>query len=280
MLEVTGQIQEGIEHLNLEPRPDTASPGLPSPANMDTNGRNYLGDFGYPPRHATQGGSRQPSAAFDQGNAGPRPDYGTQARQSPRPAPAPSPQMRPQQAQAAAPPPSFPPLQDRPATVPMSAEEREQSLERARQAVLTSNDPEMQVSWAQDALTYVDVAMENEARNAECGRSRGNTPAVERQLRVDAVSVLSFLADQHHPRAEFLRGMWLEFGKFGFECDKREAYRCYSRASQNGYPRAEYRMGMQFENSNEVEKAIKHYNLGIQQQDSASFYVSSLISDQ
>ena len=273
MHEVTGQIQEGIEHLNFSSRPDSASPGLPSPPVMDR--RQYSGGHGF---HRQDGG-RQPSGSYGQMNAGPRPDYNQQARASPRPPTSQSPRPPPQPQYQEAETPhhsSFPTIANRPPTVPPTPEEKEETLERARQAVLTSNDPEMQVTWAQDTLTFVDTAMDNEARMAETGHARSRTPQIERQLRIDAVSVVSFLADQHHPKAEFLRGMWLEFGKFGFECDKREAYRCYSRSAQNGYARAEYRMGMQFENSNEIDKAIKHYNLGMQGQDAASFYVSSL----
>ena len=175
---------------------------------------------------------------------------------------------------------AFPQLKNRPPNVPPTDEEREAALERARENIINSNDPERQVAWAQDTLTYVDVAVQNEARLAETQPARPRTPRIEHQLRVDAINVVSFLADQHHPKAEFLRGMWLEFGKFGFAEDKREAYRCYSRSSGNGYARAEYRMGMQFESSNEVDKAIKHYGLGIQQQDAASHYVRACLAKQ
>ena len=167
----------------------------------------------------------------------------------------------------------FPILQNRPANVPPSDDEKENILETAREAVLNSNDPEMQLTWAQDALGYVEVVMENERRLSDVQKPRSSTPRVEHQLRVDAINVVSFLADQHHPRAEFMRGTWLEFGKFNFRMDKKEAYRCYSRAAQGGYARAEYRMGMQFESSNDIVKAIKHYTLGEKGHDSASYYV-------
>lgn len=167
----------------------------------------------------------------------------------------------------------FPKVHNRSPNVPPSAEEKESILEDARVAVLNSNDPEMQLAWAQDALAWVEIAVQNETRLAEIGTPRSSTPRIEHQLRVDAVNVVSFLADQHHPKAEFIRGMWLEFGRFGFRLDKKEAYRSYSRAAQGGYSRAEYRMGMQFENSNDVAKAIQHYQLGVQGGDSASHYV-------
>ena len=166
----------------------------------------------------------------------------------------------------------FPPLRNRPANVPPSDEEKEAILERARAPVLNSNDPEVQLSWAQDTLAYVEISSQHEARISQNQAARPQTPRTEHQLRVDAISIVSFLADQHHPKAEFLRGMWLEFGKFGFRTDKKEAFRCYQRAAQKGYVRAEYRMGMQFENSNDPEKAIKHYRLGMEGGDSASNY--------
>ncbi|KAI9850633.1 MAG: hypothetical protein M1838_005347 [Thelocarpon superellum] len=166
----------------------------------------------------------------------------------------------------------FPRLVDPPANVPPSDDEKEATLEQARLPVLNSNDPEMQLAWAQDALAYVEVAIQHELRMAEIQTPRAQTPQVEHQLRVDAISIVSFLADQHHPRAEFMRGMWLEFGKFGFRVDKKEAFRCYSRAAENGYARAEYRIGMQYESSNDPAKAIKHYDKGVALGDSASSY--------
>ena len=168
----------------------------------------------------------------------------------------------------------FPKLTNRPTNVPPSDEEKEAILENARTPVLSATDPEMQLTWAQDALAYVEIASQDVARVSERRATRPSTPLIEYQLRTDAINVVSFLADQHHPKAEFMRGMWLEFGKFNFRMDKKEAYRCYSRAAQNGYARAEYRMGMQFESSNDPGKAIQHYNLGVDAGDSASNYVS------
>ena len=137
----------------------------------------------------------------------------------------------------------FPQLRNRPTNVPPSDEEKEGVLESARTPVLNSDDPEMQLSWAQDTLVYVEVAAQNEARISESQGARTRTPHIEHQLRVDAINVVSFLADQHHPKAEFIKGMWLEFGKFNFRVDKKEAFRCYQRAAQKGYARAEYRIG-------------------------------------
>lgn len=167
----------------------------------------------------------------------------------------------------------FPRLPNRPTNVPPSDAEREMILENARLPVLNSNDPEMQLTWAQDTLAYVEIASHNALRDAANQLSRPQTPRVEHQLRQDAVNIVSFLAEQHHPKADFIQGMWLEFGKFNFRMDKKEAYRCYARAAQKKYARAEYRIGMQFESSNDMTKAIKHYTQGVEAGDSASHYV-------
>jgi TPR repeat protein len=166
----------------------------------------------------------------------------------------------------------FPKLPNRPPNVPPSDDEKEAVLENARLPVLNSNDPEMQLAWAQDALQYVDAAQLHEQRVAEIQGARPATPQVEHQLRLDSMNVVTFLADQAHPKATFMRGMWLEFGKFGMRADKKEAFRCYSRAAAKGYARAEYRMGMQFEQSNDPVKALQNYKAGAEQGDSASNY--------
>ena len=166
----------------------------------------------------------------------------------------------------------FPVLLNPPPNVPPTNEQKEAILEEAREAVLASNDAEVQLTWAQDALSYVEVAMQNKQRTAAAQLSRPQTPRVEHMLREDAIKIVSFLADQHHPRAEFMRGMWWEFGKFGYRVDRKEAFYCYTRAAERGYARAEYRIGMQFEQSSDALKAIRFYQRGVDAGDSASCY--------
>lgn len=168
----------------------------------------------------------------------------------------------------------FPKLNNPPPNVPQSDEELEQVLENARVQVLNSNDPEVQLAWAADALVYVGVCIDNEERTvaARPQAARPSTPKIEHQLKQDAMNVVTFLADQHHPKAEFLKGMWLEWGRFGQREDKREAFRCYSRAADRGYARAEYRIGMFYESYNDPIKALTHYNRGVDAGDAASCY--------
>lgn len=159
--------------------------------------------------------------------------------------------------------------------IPPSDEEKEQILWQARNLVLHSNNVSMQVTWARDALIWVEVAQEAQAREWRRegkGRERPPTPRTEHELRVDAVNILDYLAQQDHPEATFMKGKWLEFGKFGFRENKREAYSLYKKAAENGFGRAEYRVGMLYENTNDIANAIKHYTLGVQLGDSASNY--------
>lgn len=257
--EVPEKIQDNLAHLELEAAPVNRLSGLQSPSPIDGK----LGTMA-PVFQSRKSSLSNYSASNEQGHAqgkniqasshthGQANQY-TESIDQPTFSP-------------------FPPLRNRPANVPPSDEEKEGILESARTPVLTSDDPEMQLSWAQDTLAWVEIASQNEARISENQAARNQTPHIEHQLRVDAVNVVSFLADQNHPKATFMKGMWLEFGKFGVRLDKQEAFRCFQRAAQRGYARAEYRMGMQFEQYNEPDKAIKHYLLGVQAGDSASNY--------
>lgn len=166
----------------------------------------------------------------------------------------------------------FPRLRNPAPNIPPTDEEKENTLNQAREAVLACNNFETQLTWAADVLQHVDVAQQNEERLSQTQNARPRTPRVERQLREDALKIVNFLADQHHPKAEFYRGTWLEFGKFGERVDKKEAFHCYSRASEKGYARAFYRIGMQFETGNDALKAVKYYQRGVDMGDAAACY--------
>jgi len=164
--------------------------------------------------------------------------------------------------------------------IPPSDEEKEEILWQARDSVLHSNNVSMQIIWARDTLIWVETAAEVAAREWKRdgrGKSRPPTPKIEHQLRVDAVNILDYLSTQEHPEACFMKGKWLEFGKFGQRENKREAYAFFKKAADNGYGRAEYRMGMLYEHSNDIPNAIKHYQIGVSLGDSASNYRLGMI---
>ncbi|KAJ9134777.1 Chitin synthase regulatory factor 4 [Pleurostoma richardsiae] len=158
--------------------------------------------------------------------------------------------------------------------IPPSDEDKEEILYNARQHVLHSNNVPMQLSWARDSLSWVEIAAEAHVReeHSRGELTRSQTPRVEHELRVDSINIVRYLADQNHPEAVFMRGKWIEFGKFGMRPDKKEAYQEYKRAADLGWGRAEYRIGMLYENSNDIAKAIAHYEAGASMKDSAAMY--------
>lgn len=170
--------------------------------------------------------------------------------------------------------------------IPPGDDEKEAVLAESRQFVLHSNDPNMQICWARDVLMYVEIAAEAATREADAARTtsertsseRPATPKIEHELRVDAINIVTYLADQGHPEAVFIRSKWWEFGKFGKRQDKKEAYTGYAMAAQQGWSRADYRIGMLYENSNDTENAMKHYRLGQAADDSAASYRLGMVN--
>lgn len=257
MPEVPENMQQNLVHLEHQAQGSSSHPG---PQNYNSQDH-FNSDYGRSPDgayYSKSTGILQEYGQPQNGNVGNRPQaYGRESGSAPPEPPNFSP---------------FPVLKDVPPNVPPTDDQRETTLEAAREAVLASNDPETQLTWAQDALAYVEIAMLNEQRVSATQPARPQTPRVEHMLKEDAMKIVTFLADQHHPKAEFLRGVWLEFGKFGYRIDKREAFHCYSRALEKGYVRAYYRIGMQFEQSNEPLKAISYYQKGVGAGDSAACY--------
>lgn len=157
--------------------------------------------------------------------------------------------------------------------IPPSDKEKEEILYNARQHVLHSNNVNMQLTWARDSLNYVEIAADTRAReNKDNYGARPQTPVVEHELKNDAMSIVRFLVEQGHPEAVFMKAKWDEFGKFGDRQDKKAAFMGYRKAAEQGWARAEYRMGMLYENSNDVDKALHHYHNGELAGDSAAMY--------
>lgn len=163
--------------------------------------------------------------------------------------------------------------------IPPSDKEKEEILYNARTHVLHSNNVNMQLTWARDSLNYVETAAEVRARESQNSYGgRPQTPAAEHDLKVDAMSIVKFLVEQRHPEAIFMKAKWEEFGKFDERQDKKAAFMGYRQAAEQGWSRAEYRMGMLYENSNDVDKAVQHYYNGERLGDSAAMYRLGMMS--
>lgn len=161
--------------------------------------------------------------------------------------------------------------------VPPGDEAKEEILWSARKHVLHSQNVSMQISWARDVLNWAEISIDAAARDAS-GKPRPQTPRAEHELRLDAINIINYLADQDHPDALYMRAKWLEFGKFGNRVDKREAYNGYKRAAGLGSARSEYRIGMLYEQSNDISKAKEHYYKGMSLKDSAALYRMGMMS--
>ncbi|KAI1261988.1 hypothetical protein F5Y18DRAFT_181790 [Xylariaceae sp. FL1019] len=278
MPEVPQNMQQGLQRMELEAReaiqsntPSNISPRHNREPSLSTFVNNQNGGFGQ---------QYQPGAPIPT-------NYSPASNISPFHEPRDTPRVPEKNLSAMHAAPSFSPFPKVTGDhLPPSDEEKETVLANSQEHVLHSNDPDMQICWARDVLSHVEVAAEAAAREADALRNgndrdspaRPHTPKLEHDLRVNAVNIVSYLADQGHPEALFIRSKWLEFGKFGKRQDKKEAYNGYMRAAQQGWSRADYRIGMLFENSNDIEKAMRHYHIGLAAKDSAAAYRLGMVN--
>ncbi len=260
-------MQEGIAHLELEARevPKDRMDSLSSASSGQGQYRDPVSPMQPPSPQTPLPPARSQlnySAGYDHSNAARYQNVNTQTQgPSGQGGSAKSPDKRL--------PSPFPKLRDAGPNVPPSNEEQGDILDRAREVVLKSRDAELQLAWAQDALLWVDNATQSRARIS--GEQAGMSH-LERELRTNAMNIVNCLADQTHPKALFIRGLWYEFGKFDYPQDRKEAFHEYRKAAERGFGRAEYRIGTQYETMKDMAKAIKHYTVGVSMGDSASNY--------
>jgi TPR repeat protein len=266
MSELPSNMQEGIAHLELEARevPKDRINSLSSVSSGQGQYRDPVSPMQPPsPQAQHPQGLGQPSytATYDLTNAARYQNANAQTQ--PRSGP-----VGNAKALEKSLPSPFPKLRDAGPNVPPSNDDQAAILERARQSVLASRDADLQLAWAQDALLWVDNAIQSRMRIS----SEAGIPHLEHGLRTDAISIVIHLADQNHPKAQFIRALWYEFGKFDYPQDRKEAFNGYRKAAEGGFGRAEYRIGTQYEAMKDMAKAIKHYTVGVSMGDSASNY--------
>jgi TPR repeat protein len=267
MSELPSNMQEGIAHLELEARevPKERMDSLSSVSSGQGQYRDPVSPI-QPPSPQTQqpqaSGLTSYRATYDHTNAAryQKADSQMQGRSGQVGSTKPPEKSLPS---------PFPKLRDAGPNVPPSNEDQGAILDRAREAVLKSQDAELQLAWAQDALLWVDHAVQNRARLSS---EQAGMPHLERELRTDAMNIAVYLANQNHPKALFIRSLWYEFGKFDYPQDRKEAFHGYRKAAEGGFGRAEYRIGTQYETMKDMAKAIKHYTVGVSMGDSASNY--------
>ncbi|RTE82838.1 hypothetical protein BHE90_002605 [Fusarium euwallaceae] len=150
---------------------------------------------------------------------------------------------------------------------PRSDDEKGDILENARERVLYSKDPGMQLAWARDVLVWAMTAEKVRLRESE----PRPVPDTEQQLRTSALDIMMFLAQQGHSEALYHEGKWLELGQFGRTVDIGQAFDRYRRAADGGLGRAHYRLGKLCQQAwDDWEAAFTHYEKGEQLGDAAA----------
>ncbi|KAH6989182.1 hypothetical protein BKA56DRAFT_575214 [Ilyonectria sp. MPI-CAGE-AT-0026] len=152
--------------------------------------------------------------------------------------------------------------------VPISDTEREELLLRDRIRVVQSKDSSERLLWARDVLMWEKVAERNWRIGidvyAEDPHDRG------RELRADAMDIISSLSEQGHPEALYLKGLCLEYGQLGNSMDIAEASVSYRQAASLGHGRSEFQLGWLQAESGEWATAVNHYRKALTLGDSAA----------
>ncbi|KAJ1322996.1 enhanced entry protein LpnE [Microdochium nivale] len=112
---------------------------------------------------------------------------------------------------------------------------------------------EKQFEWAEIMLGHIQVLTEAPAPDVEARSMVQDamlfSPESLHDLRVQAVKVVEALAKQGHPRAMYIQSKGLDFGWFGYDLDKAEAFARYQRVAEHNFARAYYRIGEQIMNA-------------------------------
>jgi TPR repeat protein len=157
--------------------------------------------------------------------------------------------------------------------VPPNSVEKARQLIDARDAVLSSDELDRQVTWAEEVLDMLTTSDINRARTiGETEFKSSELPQLELKLLAEAVDVVEAGIQQKHPQALFLMGVLHEFGNFEYEKDVKIAIQYYEEAAKNGFARAEYRIGYHLEQSGNLATALHHYHRGEQAGDSGAIY--------
>ena len=72
--------------------------------------------------------------------------------------------------------------------------------------------------------------------------------------------------------ALYIVGVWTLFGQFRRKVDPKKAFDLFHSSAKNGFVRAFYRIGFEFEKVGDVTNALHFFNLGVQRNDSACLY--------
>ncbi|ORY79463.1 hypothetical protein BCR37DRAFT_381647 [Protomyces lactucae-debilis] len=147
-----------------------------------------------------------------------------------------------------------------------SEEEAIQLLINSKQVAM-NGEVNPKVTWAEQVLRLTDRHRLRQATLT--GNPTAPLPLLLYELEQEALDAVKSATSQH---ATFLLGLLHEFGKNGVSLDRQEAFRRFKQAAAEGYPRADYRLGMQFEKVGDMQRACACYERGAARDDAACLY--------
>jgi TPR repeat protein len=157
--------------------------------------------------------------------------------------------------------------------VPASVEALVPSEEEATKTLTSEKEAahlgsaETRIIWAERVLRLTD-----RHRLRQCMLTGSPSAALPLPLYELEQDALDLVRSATIPHATFIRGLLHEFGKNGERLDRQEAFRLFKQAASEGFPRADYRLGLQFEKVGEMRRACACYERGAAKDDAACLY--------
>jgi TPR repeat protein len=159
----------------------------------------------------------------------------------------------------------FPKVVNPHAYLPPLEQDVEANLESRLHCVQNSNDPNLQLDWAEEVFQF--IGSDAERRNLSMKKqvaSPTKSPTPVDNLHVEAKKIVEVLAHKGYPKAMFLKARWIE-------TDPQNILRDFLNALARGYSRAAYYVGTSYEPEKKNHKtAIGYYKQGCEAGDSAS----------
>jgi hypothetical protein len=151
------------------------------------------------------------------------------------------------------------------ALIPPSDDLVEERLLNGMQQCISSNDLNIQLDWAEEALRYCRLCLDFEVRVSKTQRTRKPTPEGETKLRQIASQVVEGAARAGNGRALFIKARHIEI-------DPHDITEYLERARRAGYHRSHYWIGQQcLVEKNKI--ALWHFETGVEYDDAACKYV-------
>jgi len=161
----------------------------------------------------------------------------------------------------------WPPITYFHSSLPPTAKDTEDSLESRMAGVLQTQDVNIQLRWAEDALQFVNSDADERKRLAQSQTqvtSPMRSPTAFNRMNIEARRIVEVLVHRGNPKAMFLKARWLE-------TDPQPALQDFLNALARGYMRAAYYVGNIYEQVRRDQKtAYGYFKQGSDAGDSAS----------